>query len=155
MSNEVLLEFSSSASAQVRETLARDLQLTPARNADFQLTGRTIGRWRIDGTRSVADTLRLAQLQFPRSVSRTSKYAGATQYVVRKLHLLEAHRINSGDDVLVAVIDSKIDAGHPDLAGVIAAEYDAVGTPSPAHAHGTAMAGAIAAHSNLSASRRK
>ncbi|MGB8619418.1 MAG: hypothetical protein WCD65_18120, partial [Pseudolabrys sp.] len=41
------------------------------------------------------------------------------QYVVRKLHLLEAHRINSGDDVLVAVIDSKIDSGHPDLAGVI------------------------------------
>ncbi|MGC2823840.1 MAG: S8 family serine peptidase [Pseudolabrys sp.] len=73
---------------------------------------------------------------------------------MRKLHLLEAHRINRGDDVVVAVIDSKIDAGHPDLAGVIAAEYDAIGTPSPAHAHGTAMAGAIAAHSK-SASRRK
>ena len=68
---------------------------------------------------------------------------------MRKLHLVEAHRINSGDDVLVAVIDSKIDTGHPDLAGVIADEYDAVGTPASPHAHGTAMAGAIAAHSKL------
>ena len=28
-------------------------------------------------------------------------------------------------------------------------EYDAIGTPGPAHSHGTAMAGAIAAHSKL------
>jgi subtilisin family serine protease len=47
------------------------------------------------------------------------------------------------------VIDSKIDAGHPDLAGVIADEYDVVGAPVTAHAHGTAIAGAIAAHSKL------
>lgn len=75
--------------------------------------------------------------------------AGAAQYVVNKLHLLEAHRISSGDDVLVAVIDSKIDAKRPDLADVIADEYDVVGTPATAHSHGTAMAGAIAAHSKL------
>jgi subtilisin family serine protease len=63
--------------------------------------------------------------------------------------LLEAHKITSGDDVLVAVIDSKIDAQHPDLAGVVVDEYDALGTPAPAHVHGTGMAGAIAAHSKL------
>jgi subtilisin family serine protease len=68
---------------------------------------------------------------------------------VQKLHLVEAHRINSGDDVLVAVIDSKIDTTHPDLAGVFAGEYDAVGAAGAAHAHGTAMAGAIAAHTKL------
>jgi subtilisin family serine protease len=74
---------------------------------------------------------------------------GAEQYVVRKLHLLEAHRINGGDDVLVAVIDSRIDSGHPDLVGVIAGEFDAVGAQTSAHSHGTAIAGAIAAHSKL------
>jgi len=63
--------------------------------------------------------------------------------------LLEAHRITNGDDVLVAVIDSKIDASHPDLAGVVADEYDALGGPAPAHMHGTGMAGAIASHSKL------
>jgi subtilisin family serine protease len=51
--------------------------------------------------------------------------------------------------VLVAVIDSKIDVAHPDLAGVIADELDVVGTPGPAHAHGTAIAGAIAAKKKL------
>ena len=74
--------------------------------------------------------------------------AGA-QYVVPKLHLLEAHKITNGDDVLVAVIDSKIDTSHPDLAGVIADQYDALGTPAPPHMHGTGMAGAIAAHAKL------
>ena len=74
--------------------------------------------------------------------------AGA-QYVVPKLHLMEAHKITNGDDVLVAVIDSKIDADHPDLAGVIADQYDALGAAAPAHMHGTGMAGAIAAHTKL------
>ncbi len=166
--NELLLEFSS-ASTQLRDALARNLQLTQLDAQTFTLTGRTIERWRIDGTRSVPDTLRLIARNYPGVSAGQANFvyvgvqaqsqpavkqeptpnAGAEQYVVRKLHLLEAHRINSGDDVLVAVINSKIDSGHPDLAGVIAGEFDAVGTPTSAHSHGTAMAGAIAAHSKL------
>jgi subtilisin family serine protease len=163
VNNELLLEFSST-SAQVRDALARSLQLTQLETQTFALTGRTIERWRIDAARSVRDTLRQIARNFPGvsagqanmiyvgvQTQPTVKQepSGAEQYVVRKLHLLEAHRINSGDDVLIAVIDSKIDTGHPDLAGVIAGEYDAVGTPTSPHAHGTAMAGAIAAHSKL------
>ena len=64
VNNEVLFEFSCSASAQVRETLARSLQLTQLETQTFTLIGRTIERWRIDGTRSVADTLRLVQRNF-------------------------------------------------------------------------------------------
>jgi len=165
--NELLLEFAAGASPRARAALATALQLTQLETQTFALTGRTVERWRIDGTRSVRDTLLQIQIRFP-SVSfgqANGVYLGvqaqpatkadaptdaaAAQYVVRKLHLLEAHRINGGDNVLVAVIDSKIDTAHPDLAGVIADEYDAVGTAAPAHAHGTAMAGAIAAHSKL------
>jgi len=47
------------------------------------------------------------------------------------------------------VIDSEIDATHPDLEGVIAQNYDAVGTPEKPHSHGTGMAGAIASHQRL------
>jgi subtilisin family serine protease len=136
--------------------------LTLLETQSFTLTGRTLQRWRIDGNRSVAVTLRalsryssIAAAQ-PNYLYRLQQNqpaavadAGAAQYVVPKLHLLEAHRITNGDDVLVAVIDSKIDASHPDLAGVIADEYDALGTPGPAHMHGTGMAGAIAAHAKL------
>ncbi|MGB6349731.1 MAG: S8 family serine peptidase [Pseudolabrys sp.] len=166
--NEVLLEFAPGVSAQTRATLERNLQLTTVESQTFALTGRTIERFRIGGTRSVPDTLRLVARNYPGVSAGQANMVyhgtqaqtqpapkqdtapdGATQYVVNKLHLLEAHRINSGDNVLVAVIDSKIDSGHPDLAGVIADEYDVVGAPVTAHAHGTAIAGAIAAHSKL------
>ena len=165
--NEVLIEFSNSAGPQVRDALARALQLTQLETESFRLTERTISRWRIDGGRSVAVTLRLIRRDFPGvTAGQANKlYVGAqaepaikpdatpdgatAQYVVRKLHLLEAHRINKGDDVLVAVIDSKIDRSHPDLTGVIADEFDAIGSSGPAHSHGTAIAGAIAANSKL------
>jgi len=158
--NEILLEFASDASPQLRERIARDLQLIPQDIQTFTLTGRTLTLLRIHSGRSVADTRR-GVLQYPGVVAAQPNYlyrlqqaqpttdAGAAQYVVSKLHLLDVHRISNGDNVLVAVIDSQIDTGHPDLAGVIAGEYDAVGTTAAPHSHGTAMAGAIAAHSKL------
>src|SRR5450631_2194709 len=160
---EVLLELEPGTPEQYIGELARALQLTLLARQSFALTGRTFLLLRLDGTRSVRDTLRLVQARYARvSTGQANFFYGfgqaqppappagdAAQYVVPKLHLLEAHRITNGDDVLVAVIDSKIDTSHPDLAGVIADEYDALGTPGPAHMHGTGMAGAIAAHTKL------
>lgn len=167
VANELVLEFAPGATAQMRNTLANTLQLTELETQRFELTGRTLSRWRIDSTRSVSATLSAivrnhpgvsggwanmvyvgAQTQAP-AVQSPPATASSAQYVVNKLHLLEAHRITSGDDVLVAVIDSKIDTKHPDLTGVVADEYDVVGSPAIAHSHGTAMAGAIAARSKL------
>ena len=71
------------------------------------------------------------------------------QYVLAKLHLGEAHTLANGDRMLVAVINSGIDMDHPDLAGAFAGSYDAIGKPTPPHLHGTAIAGAIAAHARL------
>ena len=51
--------------------------------------------------------------------------------------------------MLIALIDSEIDASHPDLEGSIAASYEPTEVHPPPHAHGTAMAGAIAAHHKL------
>jgi subtilisin family serine protease len=48
--------------------------------------------------------------------------------------------------VPIAVIDSEIDVSHPDLEGAVTKRFDAVGAPEKPHAHGTGMAGAIAAH---------
>ena len=165
--NELVLEFAPGASVQMRNTLASTLQLTELETQRFELTGRTLSRWRIDGTRSVPATLSLIARNYPGvsggwanmvyvgaqtpapAVQSPPEAASSAQYVVNKLHLPEAHRITSGDDVLVAVIDSKIDTKHPDLTGVVADEYDVVGSPTIAHSHGTAMAGAIAARSKL------
>jgi subtilisin family serine protease len=51
--------------------------------------------------------------------------------------------------VLVAVIDSEVDATHPDLVGTITASFDAAADQERPHPHGTAMAGAIAAHRTM------
>lgn len=73
----------------------------------------------------------------------------SAQYIVSKWRLPEVHVLARGTNVLVAVIDSAIDSNHPDLAGVIAGRFDAVGANEPPHAHGTGMAGAIASHARL------
>jgi hypothetical protein len=75
--------------------------------------------------------------------------SAAEQYAPAKLNLTEAHRLARGDRILIAVIDSGIDATHPDLAGAIAGVFEAAGEGEPAHPHGTGMAGAIAARRNM------
>jgi subtilisin family serine protease len=47
------------------------------------------------------------------------------------------------------VIDSEIDGKHPDLDGTAMKRFDALGGEQKPHQHGTAMAGAIAAHGKL------
>jgi subtilisin family serine protease len=54
-----------------------------------------------------------------------------------------------GMNVTIAVIDSGIDASHPELANTIADTFDALGSKEGAHVHGTGIAGAIAAHGRL------
>ena len=73
-----------------------------------------------------------------------------TQYALAKLHLDEAHALARGDNVLVAVIDSGIDADHPALTGVVEKSFDALNSSEGPHAHGTALAGIIAGHNRLS-----
>ena len=71
------------------------------------------------------------------------------QYAIDKLHLVAAHRLATGRNVSIAIVDSEIDEANPDLRGAVRARYDATATPSSPQTHGTNMAGAIAAHSRL------
>ena len=89
--------------------------------------------------------MRFATAVFAVSISALPAVNG-DQYAPNKLHLLEAHRLATGNRVLVAVIDSAIDVRHPDLAGAIAEQFDAVDRQDRPHVHGTGMAGAIVAH---------
>ena len=64
----------------------------------------------------------------------------------RYWHVAELHKVTTGRDVHVAVIDSGIDDHHPDLDGQVAvAENFVDNRATPPEAHGTAVAGIIAA----------
>ena len=165
--DEILVEFGPGTSPQDIANFDAALQVTPLETQTFALTGRTLRRLRIIGSNSVRNTLhrhgalrpgirRAGQSLLLRHASAAAGRASnepspnPEQYVVSKLHLLEAHRITNGDDVIVAVVDSKIDTQHPDLAGVFAGEYDALGTQRAGayarHRHGRRHRRARQAH---------
>jgi hypothetical protein len=164
VANEVLLDIGVGVPARQLDAIARQFNLTRLDVHPLRLIGRSIQRWRIEDGRSVttviqslASDARIAGAQ-PNYLYRQEGQATAAeapnaegdpaQYVVGKLHLTDAHRLATGESVLVAVIDSGIDTTHPDLAGAVAASFDVLG-PHESHFHGTAMAGAIAAHGQL------
>jgi type VII secretion-associated serine protease mycosin len=66
------------------------------------------------------------------------------------LDVVRAHQISQGDNVLVGVIDTGVDASHPDLAGNILPGIDLLLSSGngwhDSDGHGTRMAGLIAAH---------
>jgi subtilisin family serine protease len=65
------------------------------------------------------------------------------------LEVEQAHRVATGKNIAVALIDSEIDVKNPNLDGVIVKNFDALGGDDKPHQHGTAMAGAIAAHGKI------
>ncbi|MBV8124533.1 MAG: S8 family serine peptidase [Burkholderiaceae bacterium] len=70
----------------------------------------------------------------------------AVQPAATLWHLAELHELATGRGSLVAVIDSGIEAEHPDLRGQVIANRNLVGNmPPPAELHGTAVAGIVAA----------
>jgi len=64
-------------------------------------------------------------------------------------HLADIHQITTGRRVRIAQIDTGVETGHPDLDGQIALARNFVdGTQDNAEAHGTAVAGIIAARAD-------
>ena len=73
----------------------------------------------------------------------------AAQPAAQQWRLAELHRLATGRGVRVAVIDSGVETGHPDLAGQVVHNQNFVDDrPSPAEGHGTAVAGIIAARAD-------
>ena len=62
-----------------------------------------------------------------------------------------AHKVSSGSGAVVAVVDSGVQANHPDLAGRVGQGYDVVQNDTTAQdgdGHGTHVSGIIAAASS-------
>jgi hypothetical protein len=140
------------------DAVAARHQMTCPENVRIRLTGRTLHRCRrladqtvqemiqvLSGERQIAGAQPIYLYRFVQSATGE---ANAEQYAPEKLGAVEAHRLATGNGVTVAVIDSGVDPNHPDLAGAIAASYDAAEADRP-HPHGTGMAGAIASRHNV------
>ena len=168
MANEAVLHIPAGVSPAQIQVLMSRMGLNILGSQRLGLLGVTSYRVRIGNGSSVASVIRaLATSQIVAGAQPNYTYrlaqeraenpelAGAThegdaaQYALGKLGVIGIHHQLKGTNVAVAVIDSQIDVRHPDLDGVIADQFDAVGQAEPPHPHGTGMAGAIAAHHRL------
>ena len=166
--NEVVFDIPATVPAQTLDAIAARHAMTQQEMTTVRLTGRTLHVWRIDNGASVDDVIRdvctnpadrqvagaqpnyLYELAQPTiSGQAPQEPVNSAQYAPEKLKLIDAHRLASGNKVLVAIIDSEVDKAHPDLAGAITASFNAASAAEPAHSHGTGMAGAIAAHRTM------
>ncbi|MES1155232.1 MAG: S8 family serine peptidase, partial [Pseudorhodoplanes sp.] len=164
--DEVIIEAQGNISQQAAIALAQRFNLTRTESQYFPITNSTIFRWKIpNASRSVPAVIRqvgadgrfLVSPNYLYTLSQTEMASAPAnkpegdpaQYTLGKLRLPLAHGLAKGDQVLVAVIDSGVDTTHPEFGGVIADTFDVLDPAEPPHAHGTAIAGAIAAHSRL------
>ncbi|HEY9109868.1 MAG TPA: S8 family serine peptidase [Roseateles sp.] len=101
---------------------------------------------------SVAEDRRVAWAQ-PVSLYQAQGSADeplyAAQPAAQQWRLAELHQLATGRGVRVAVVDSGVQADHPDLAGQVLQNQNFVDDrPPPAESHGTAVAGIIAARAD-------
>ena len=162
--DEVITAFAANTTPQAIEQLARRHNLTQLETINLPLLGTTIYRWRINGRRPVGDLVgaieddRIVASVQPNYLFTLQEDAAkvpgtgqsyAEQYVLGKLDVEQAHRVATGKNIAIALIDSEIDVKNPNLDGVIVKNFDALGGDDKPHQHGTAMAGAIAAHGKI------
>jgi subtilisin family serine protease len=163
LSTEMVFHAGPNVSRQAVEAAAARHNMVVISAQPSAITGGTVYICRVPAGVPVATAVRAMEgervgIASPNYVYRitqdpaaeTATPAGSPdQYVIEKLNLAEVHKVTTGRNILVAVIDSQVDASHPDLAGAIAEEYDAVGKQETAHSHGTGMTGAIVSHRKL------
>ncbi len=160
--DEVVIELSNAATPQQITALQNRFRLERIESHRFVLSDTTLFRWRIPDNRSIPEVIRsleqdrlVASAQpnylyaLQQTGTRAADESGSAQYALAKLHLLQAHQLAKGDNVRVAVINSAIDLKSPELAGSIAGSFDTLKSPRKPHAHGTSVAGLIAAHGQL------
>jgi subtilisin family serine protease len=144
-------------STQAVNDIAAANAMTPTAFANIGILGQSlvvlrsnIGASSSDMIRSICSRVTGAQPNYLYTLAQDQQEpVNSAQYAPEKLNLRDAHRLASGNKVLVAIIDSGVDASHPDLAGAITASFESAADDERPHSHGTGMAGAIAAHRTM------
>ncbi|QIJ61711.1 type VII secretion-associated serine protease mycosin [Streptomyces sp. JB150] len=126
---------------------------TTHRRAAGRAAGRTPRRGTGRGTRRAAllSALLAASVALVPPTAAHADSIRAQQWALDALHTRQAWQTTKGAGITVAVLDTGVDATHPDLAGNVLEGRDMVGFGARRGdrawaRHGTAMAGIIAGH---------
>jgi subtilisin family serine protease len=151
---EVLFVVKPGQADTTAQDIALAFNLSRIAETDLLLIERRVHRYAIQDGRSVAIVvtalegdarIEIAQPNYLYELAQEVA-ASTPSFAATMIDLSAAHSLANGKGVKVAVVDSRIDVGHPALSGRIGASFVAVDRESAApDAHGTAMAGAIAA----------
>ena len=162
--NEIITSFVGGTSPQAINQIAQRYNLTQLETQNFPLIGTALYRWRLEGRRPLPDVIgaleqeRVVASAQPNYVFTLQDDANTgsgltagdpAQYALAKMLVQEAHKLATGRNVQIAVINSEIDRTNRELTGSIAKTFDALGGNDSPQPHGTAMASAIASHSRL------
>ena len=157
---EILVLVDAARASEIAARLASQYNVTADPRVTIPLLDGALVRLRLPAGRSLESLLAAlstdpeieqAQPNYDYSVSKDkTSPKTAPQYAGEAIRLDAAHRLARGNGVLVAVIDTAIEAAHPELVGTIAGMFDAVGEgPAVPEPHGTEIAGILAAHAEL------
>ena len=158
---EVLIVLRNTGNVALETELGREFHIDRQEGLNSALLGLRIVRYRLLENRSLGEMLarlavdsRVVWAQ-PSYVYRLAEGAVSSatklqQYAITKLFIVEAHGLARGRSVRVAVVDTGVDASHPELNGTVVGAYDALGGGRGiGERHGTVIAGVIAARQQL------
>jgi Subtilase family len=155
---QLLVLLAQNQPTAVEAQIASAYRLQRLSGSAIPLLGARAQVYRIDDRRSVQSVIAaltadprvmLVQrnLVYQRQGTAGSEAIRAAQYGLDKIGAPRAHELSTGRGIRIAVIDTGIDADHPDLQGAIIETFDAIGSKDPRpDMHGTAIAGIIRAH---------
>lgn len=154
--DEVLITIASTAPTTLEDAIAQTYSLTILERLPLNLIGQRLVRLRIPATNNVPAIVvalqgdaRVSEAQANYLYSAQQDAGGllnnSLQYALLKVKAPRALTLANGKGVRVAVIDTGVDAKHPDLSGAVSQSFDAIGdtTTTQADDHGTSVAGII------------
>lgn len=154
LSGEILLAFAPDTSDADLTQFVLEYGLRPVSDTTIAILNQRILRATIPGGLSPERALQIANdpriVAQPNYVYSAAADDDAPQYALAKLGVPQAHQTTQGRGVLVAVVDSGVDAKHPALAGAVLEEFTAVDAKARSDSsHGTAVASIIAARKGM------
>jgi subtilisin family serine protease len=157
--DEVLVLLQPGADDAVAQAIARDFNLQLETSTPSRILKTRLVRYRIPDGRPVPTVsaalladgrARNAQVNFVYRPSADATQSVLPQYALDVIRISAARSAAPARTMRIAVLDTGIDDSHPDLRASVTDRFDAVGDGRwDVGAHGTGIAGIIAAHGQL------